>query len=242
MKEEKDRYPYPRRHLIRFILRQIAGLAFFSLTKKFQVIGQENIPKSGPLLIVANHFHFGDPVAVMRAMPWQIEFLGGFQMPNAPAIVHWIPSVWGYYPVHRGGVSRDAMRAAIAILGNGGVVTIFPEAGSWATVLRPARPGTAFLATQTNAPLLPIGITGMNGIFSSLPQGPRTTVTVRIGQPFGPFQLASKGKAKRQELNDIGDEIMQHIAKLIPPEQHGWYSQDPAIRAAAEEVAVYPWG
>ncbi|MDX1523104.1 MAG: lysophospholipid acyltransferase family protein [Anaerolineae bacterium] len=233
-------FPYPRRHLIRFLLRQAANLAFAGLTR-LHIVGREHLPDSGPLLVVANHFHFADPAVVMRVLPWQIEFLGGFHMPNAPAVVTWLPKVWGYYPVHRGGVSRDAMRAGMAVLAQNGVLGIFPEAGSWAAVLRPARPGAAFLAVETGVPLLPIGITGMNDIFPSLAKGRRATVTVRIGPRFGPFHVSGKGPEKRQALESIGHEIMQHIAALIPPRQHGCYSTDPEIRAAAQAAAVYPW-
>jgi hypothetical protein len=34
---------------------------------------------------------------------------------------------------------------------------------------------------------------------------------------------------------------MAHIAELIPPERRGHYSDDPAIRAAAQGTEVYPW-
>ncbi|MEM7342906.1 MAG: lysophospholipid acyltransferase family protein [Chloroflexota bacterium] len=240
MTQEKERYPYPRRHVIRYLAKQLARLTFAGLTR-LEIIGRENIPKSGPLLLVANHFHYGDPVAVLRTVPWQIEFLGGFHMPNAPVTVTWLPNVWGYYPVHRGGVSRDAMRAALAILKQGGVVTIFPEAGSWAPVLRPARPGTAFLAASSQVSLLPIGITGMNDIFPTLRQGKRATVTIRVGKPFGPFQTTTKGRAKREQLEQIGHDIMKELATLLPPEQHGVYSDDPQIRADSQEAAIYPW-
>src|SRR5690606_11132181 len=86
-------------------------------------------------------FSLIDPVAVIRVAPWPIEFLGGFQLPNAPPVVTWIPRLWGYYPVFRGTGSRYAIQASEAILQQNGVLGIFPEGGSWATVLRPARHG-----------------------------------------------------------------------------------------------------
>jgi 1-acyl-sn-glycerol-3-phosphate acyltransferase len=94
---------------------------------------------------------------------------------------------------------------------------------------------------QTGAPLLPIGLDGLLDLFPSLHRGRRATVTVRIGQPFGPFQTVGHGRERRQQLDEIGHEIMRRIAELIPPERRGVYSDDPAIRAAAQEVAVYPY-
>ena len=108
-KRDKSRFPYPRRYLLRLFLRRLSRIAF-GILSKFEVAGRENLPQAGPLLVVANHFSFVDPVAIVRVSPWPIEFVGGFQMPNAPPIVTWIPKAWGYYPVYRGAFSRYALR------------------------------------------------------------------------------------------------------------------------------------
>jgi hypothetical protein len=42
-------------------------------------------------------------------------------------------------------------------------------------------------------------------------------------------------------LDEIGHTIMRQIAELIPPERHGFYSDDPAIREAARGTEIYPW-
>jgi 1-acyl-sn-glycerol-3-phosphate acyltransferase len=233
-------FPYPRRRLIRGVLQRLARLALAVLTD-LEIVGRENLPQGGPLLVVANHFSYIDPVAMVRIAPWPIEFVGGFQMPNAPSWATWIPKVWGYFPVYRGTGSRYALRAAEAVLAQDGVLGIFPEAGSWATVLRPARPGAAYLATRTGAPILPMGFAGLLDVFPRLRRGRRAHVTLRIGQPFGPFDAAGRGRARRQQVDEIGHEIMRHIAELIPPERRGHYSDDPAIRAAAQGTEVYPW-
>jgi 1-acyl-sn-glycerol-3-phosphate acyltransferase len=232
------RYPYPRRRKLRGALRELARLAFLVLAD-LQIIGQENLPQAGPLLVVANHFSYVDPAAMVRVLPWPIEFVGGFEMPFAPAAVRWIPKLWGYYSVHRGSVSRDALRAAEAVLNQNGILGIFPEAGSWATVLRPARPGAAFLAVRTGARILPMGFDGFTELLPCLRRGHRTHATIRIGRPFGPFR--SVKRARRDRLEAIGHEIMGRISSLIPPERRGYYSTDPAIRAAAHGTEVYPW-
>ena len=233
-------FPYPRRRWIRFCLRQAARIALGVLTR-LTIVGRENLPQSGPLLVIANHFHFADTVGLVRATPWPLEFLGGFHLIDAPPILKWIPQLWGYYPVHRGGVSRDAMRAATDVLAQDGALAIFPEGGSWAAVLRPARPGAAFLAAETGARILPIGLDGMIDIFPMLRQGRRARVTMRVGSSFGPFQAGGRGRKRRARLEAIGDEMMRRIAELIPPERRGVYSSDPDVRAAAQAAAVYPY-
>jgi 1-acyl-sn-glycerol-3-phosphate acyltransferase len=231
---------YPRRRLFRAFLQGVVRLAFAILSDT-EIIGQENIPEKGPLLVVANHFSFIDPVAMVRVVPWPVEFIGGFRRPNAPKWTTMIPGLWGFLPVFRGTGSRFALRAAEAVLNQGGVLGIFPEAGSWAQVLRPPRPGTAFLAARTGARLLPMGFDGLIDVFPSLGKGRRAKVTLRIGGPFGPFQTTGRGRERRQQLDEIGHEVMRHIAELIPPERRGFYSDDPEIRAAAAGTEIYPW-
>jgi 1-acyl-sn-glycerol-3-phosphate acyltransferase len=225
---------------MRCILKGLATAALGLLTD-LHIVGRENIPEKGPLLVVANHFSFIDPVVMLRVLPYPPEFIGGMEMPNAPPIVTFIPKLWGYYPVHRGAVSLDALRAAEAVLKQDGILGVYPEAGSWATVLRPARPGTAFLAARTGAPILPMGFHGLPDVFPRLRRGRRAKVTVRIGEPFGPFHASGRGPERREQLDEIGHEIMRHIAELLPPEARGFYSEDPAIREAAKGTEIYPW-
>jgi hypothetical protein len=52
---------------------------------------------------------------------------------------------------------------------------------------------------------------------------------------------ASGHEQRRAQLDEIGHEIMHHIAELIPPEKRGHYSDDPAIREAARGTELYPW-
>ena len=229
-----------RRRPIRYLLKKLSVPAF-SLLTRLEIIGEENLPLHGPLLVVGNHFSFIDPVAVVRMAPWPVEFVGGAVTPHAPFWSKIIPFLWGYHKLYRGTGSRDALRAAERILLRGGILNIFPEGGNWASVLRPARPGTAFLATRTGAKLLPIGLYGFTKVFPSSGRGRRAQVTINIGQPFGPFTAPEAGREHRAQLDEIGHEIMRHIAQLLPQELRGCYSDDPAIREAARGTEIYPW-
>jgi 1-acyl-sn-glycerol-3-phosphate acyltransferase len=205
-----------------------------------KIDGQENLPKKGPFMVVGNHFSFIDPVALVRIAKWPMEFLGGAEFPHAPSIVKFIPKMWGFYPLYRGTGSRSALKAAESILDQGGVLGIFPEAGNWAEVLRPARPGTAYLATRTGVPILPVGLYGFNGVFP-LRMGKRAKVTINIGKLIGPFEITGRGRERRQQLDELGHKIMASIAALLPKEKRGYYSDDPVIREAAKGTEIYPW-
>ena len=233
-------YKYPRRRLLRAIMRLLAKPAFWLLTD-LEIIGEENLPEKGPFLIVGNHFSFIDPAAIVRIARWPMEFLGAADPPNAPLWSRVLPFLWGIYKLYRGTGARDALKAAEAVMSQDGILGIYPEGGSWASVLRPPRPGTAFIATQAGAPLLPIGLSGFDHVFPSLKRGKRARVMINIGKPFGPFDVTGRGRARRDQLDEIGHEIMRHIAALLPEAARGYYSSDPAIREAARGTEIYPW-
>ncbi len=232
---------FKHRPFVRSILKTLSIPTFGTLTH-LEINGKDNLPDHGPLLVVGNHFSFIDPVAFVRMAPWEIEFVGGAANPHAPLMTRIIPILWGYHRLYRGTGARGALRAAEQLLKQGGVLGIFPEGGNWATVLRPARPGTAFLTTRTGAPLLPVGLYGFTQVFPSLFRLRRARVTINIGKPFGPFKVTeTNSRARRQQLDEIGHEIMRQIANLLPPEVRGHYSKDPAIRTAALGTEKYPW-
>lgn len=240
MPSEEAEFKYPRRRVIRTAIRHLTRLILTTISD-FQVVDRENFPAEGPLLVVGNHFSFLDPVAVLAISPWPIEFVGGLRVPNAPKGVGALRELWGYYPVYRGTGSQLAFRAAQAVFDQKGILGIFPEGSSAFAVLRPPRPGAAFMAARSQVPVLPIGMDGLTNVFPALRKGRRAKVTIRIGRSFGPFEAPGRGRARRERLEEIGHTIMQHIADLLPIDRQGHYSADPEIRAAAQGTEVYPW-
>lgn len=226
-----------KRRPIRIFMQWLAKAVFWLLTD-LEIEGEENFPRQGPLLVVGNHFSMVDIAAFVRAAPYPMEFIGGAVFANAPKFIAFLPRLWGYLPVFRGTGSHFAIREAEKVLSRQGVLAIFPEGGSHGRMLRPPRPGTAFLAARTEARVLPVGLIGMDEVFASLGRFRRPKVRIRIGKPIGPFSVREKGAAKRKRLEQIGEIIMEHIAELIPADKYGYLSDDSALRA---EVVEYPW-
>jgi 1-acyl-sn-glycerol-3-phosphate acyltransferase len=231
---------YPRRRFIRTILRVLANMAIAVVTK-IEITGRENLPAKGPFMIIGNHFSFVDPVFIMAKLPFWVEFVGGTMNPGAPKLLAFIPKLWGILNVYRGSSSRDALKSAQSVLAQDGVLCIFPEGGNWATVLRPARPGAPFLMHQMKVPILPIGFIGLDKIFQDFNLLKPKTVKMVIGKPFGPLGADIKGRPSRDDMDEMGHEMMKQIALLISPEQRGHYSEDPAMREAAKGTEVWPW-
>lgn len=230
---------YPRRQAIRRVLKASIHAAFRVLTD-FEIQGQEKVPQQGPVIIAGNHFSYADSVAMIRLAPPTIEFFAGSNPAFTPTWAEFLPRLWGVYYVRRGSVSRRALRAAESVLNQDGLFGIFPEGGAWAEMIRPARPGAAYLAARTGAPVLPVAFTGFRDIFP-LRFRDQAQVRIQVGDPIGPFHTTGRGRERRQQLDEIGDDIMRAIADMLPDKLRGPYSSDPAVREEAREVADYPW-
>jgi len=232
-------FKYPRRQFARALLR--GGIAFaFSVLMNLKIEGGENLPKNGPYIVIGNHFHFLDPLALIRVIPAPMEFIGGLTTPNAPWWTEIFRRFWGVLTIRRGASSREGLIGAMGTLEQNGIIAIFPEGGSWASVLRPPRPGTALLAMRTNAPIVPVGINGLLDVFPTLSRNKRANVVFRIGKPFH-LLPSDPNLPMRSQMEDAGHQMMRKIQELISPERHGYYSSNEAIREAAKGSEIYPW-
>ena len=229
----------PRRLAIRSVLKGLISLALHTFSD-FEVIGKENIPEKGPIIITGNHFSFADSIAMLHISPPSIEMFSGANPAFTPGWAKLLPRLWGVLYVFRGTGSRQAIRDAENILAQDGFFGIFPEGGAWAEMIRPARPGTAYLASRTDARILPVGFTGFNTVLP-LRFKNQSKVTIRIGKPYGPLKATGRGRERRDQLDEIGDRIMKEIALLLPDKLRGKFSSDPAVVERAKEVADYPW-
>lgn len=219
----ENKYPYPRYQFRRGVLKAvIAPLAH--ILSRFTILGKENIPADGPLIVVTNHFHFIDAPILILAAPWPLEFLADFQMPNVPQPLKFFPNFYGTYNVEQGTPNLEAMRASEAVLAQKGVLGIFPEGRVHQPPLKLALPGAAYLALRTGAPILPVGIYSDNhwDIFGTIRQtGRRIRAYCQFGPVFGPLKSENPRRPSRAELNKAGMRIMAAIAAQLPEEMRG---------------------
>ena len=173
----------------------------------------------GPFILAANHAsHFDPPFiawAVRRKIDWMTaaEF---FEMPLAGA---WLRAV-DCFPVDRERADRGAVREALARLGRGRVLGMFPEGGirdGANSVLGGAgmRPGIGALAQISGAPVLPCVIVGTDRLYDPrqwLRPWRRAGVWIGFGEPL---RCEAAGKAARVEFEArLGDAMRAVLAEM----------------------------
>jgi len=209
---------------------------FASLT----VRGGRNMPRHGPVIVVANHLHNFDPLAVAIAVPRTVRYMSKKELWRTGFDGRFY-ELYGAFPVDRSKADRVALRFAERLLKNGEVLGMFPEGTRSPTgAIAHVAPGTAFVAVRTGAPILPVAITGTEDLpldSKAAPtsrKGGRGRVTVTVGKPF---QL-TPGPNGKYDMARASDEIMAHIAALLPPRYRGIY----ADQVAAEHAPVASTG
>jgi 1-acyl-sn-glycerol-3-phosphate acyltransferase len=182
------------------------------------------IPKSGALIVVANHISNADPPLVAG---WLTPMLGRQMHILAKQALFvgplgWILKKLGATPVKAGGSDIEAYRVARAVLERGEVLCIFPEGTRSATgVMQEPKPGVAMLATRTSVPILPVGVTGSDyflGRGKKLPRL-RAPIHLHIGKPF--TLTLDPSLPHRQAMAAASDDLMRHIAALVDERHRG---------------------
>lgn len=196
----------------------------FALLAHVEVVGRQNVPRSGRLIISGNHTSWLDPLLVGAYVPRRIVFMSkqeNFSFPLAGLLI----TLYGVFAVKRGEVDRVALARTEQVLQAEGALGMFPEGTrSKSGELRRAKAGTALVALRNNAPILPIAISNaQHGLFTPLLHLHRPRIKVEIGAPF--FVEDGDGQSLSKEmLVRLTDELMLPIARMLPPEQRGFYA------------------
>jgi 1-acyl-sn-glycerol-3-phosphate acyltransferase len=192
---------------------------------RWEVKGKENVPTSGALIVVANHLHNADPPILGASIPRKLLFMAKEELFQSWPGGFFISAV-GAFPVRRGGQDRRALKTAQAMLRQGMVVAMFPEGTRSKTAqLQTAFPGSALVALQCGAPVLPVGITGSDKLRGGALLFRRPRVLVNIGHPFTlPHGDRVLSRSVLQEATTV---MMNSIAGLLPPSYRGAYGEEP---------------
>ena len=186
-------------HKIGFtILKKTLG-GIYLLWYNHKIIGKENIPRDGAIVICANHKHVMDQCAILMATKRMVHYMAKREYFDGK--MAWFFKMAGCIPVDRSIKDEVAKKRALGILEKGQAIGLFPEGTRNKTkdFLLPFKFGAVSMAKKTDAYIVPVGITGDYKFRSK-------NLVTRIGKPF---------KVTDMTLEEANEKLKDEISKLM---------------------------
>jgi len=177
------------------------------------VIGAENIPLEGPVLIAPIHRSNVDFALTLFISKRKAFFMAKDSLFRVPLLGPLITHL-GAFPIRRGSADRESMAHSEAVLRQGHALVLFPEGTrKEGRTVAPLHDGAMFLAARTGARVVPVGIGGSD---RAMPKGaklPRPAkITIVVGTPIDP--PSSEGRVSRRALTAKSEELRVALEKV----------------------------
>ena len=204
---------------------------------KFDISGVENIPESGPAIIVGNHRSYFDPMAIavtIARTDRTVRFLGKKEVFDAP-IIGQIAALMGGIRVDRGTGSDEPLKAAAEALERGDMVALMPQGTiprgkAFFDTKLTGRWGAARLAAMTGAPVIPIGLWGTEKVWPRAARLPN--ILKVVDPPAVTIRVGAAVPLKYQSPDADTKRIMKALMDLLPPESKVRHQPTPEELAA----------
>lgn len=186
------------------VMKTLVGIVF-KLIYRINIIGKENLPKEGPYIVCANHFHVYDPVLISIITPSQIFWMGKKEVFDKKFFGAFLRGL-GSFPVNREEVELSTIRTSLKILKDNGILGIFPEGTRVKNFdIENAKGGVGLISIKSKSPILPIYIEG--------PYKPFRKVNVYIGE-FIDLPSQYGPKATSEDFDYMGKQVLETIYSL----------------------------
>jgi 1-acyl-sn-glycerol-3-phosphate acyltransferase len=220
-----------------WVVKVVATL-LMRLGFRVRVEGREHVPRSGPVILAANHRSFLDSLFIPAVVHRRVTFVAKAEYFDDPKSA-WFFRAVGQIPIRRegGSASERALESAMDVLTNGGVFGIYPEGTRTRDgLMHRGHTGVARLALRSGAPIVPVGLIGTDEIQAVDAKMPRLgkRVTVRFGAPLD-YEHYLGRENDHLVLRDIADEIMFELQHLT-----GYEYVDTYATKQAEDLPVDP--
>lgn len=191
----------------------LTGRVGFGLLYSAVAHGSRFVPRSGPVILAANHTGYLDGALVLSMAPRPSHFLvmqETFDTGAGPLL-----RLTGQIPIDQRIGDRTALGQALAVLRRGGVVGIFPEGGRGRGDLAAAGKGVAWLALNGHAPVVPVACLGTRRTGELAASWPRlrSRMVVDFGSPLT-LDLPD-GLPGRKRLDVAGEQIRSAVADHV---------------------------
>ncbi len=196
-----------------FRLLSTALHAVFRLVFTLEYFGEEHVPETGAVIVAGNHPSYLDPLLITLPIDRRIYFMAWDRLFAVP-ILGSILKQAGAFPVRLGTKDPNAYNKALEVLMDGRALGIFPEAGRTAEgPMNPLKTGTARLAIESGAPIVPVTITGAYDAWPSsrLMPWPRK-ITVKYHPPI---VLDPEEVSRRGDDRDFQEAVMLDVRESI---------------------------
>ena len=181
--------------VFKFILGPI-----FKLYYNPKIIGKENIPADGSILVVGNHIHLMDQCLAIISTKRVINYMAKKEYFDNKKVA-WFFKAAGCISVDRSKKDNEAVSNALDVLNNSGAIGLFPEGTRNRTddLLLPFKFGAVSMANKTNSYLVPFGISGEYKFRSK-------DLIIEFGKPF---------KVKNDDLEGANKKLEKTVKNLI---------------------------
>lgn len=171
---------------------------------RMKVVGKENIPNEGPIIICGNHRTFLDPPLIEVTCGRYTRFLAKEELTKSKFLA-FLGIVFDAILVKRDSKEVTAIKESLKTLKNGQCLALFPE-GTRNGLAKgeEVKDGAAFFALRSGAKVVPCGIKGgTKGDWK---------VTITYGKPLDFSKY--KGSKDKEVLENVTEEIMSNIIEL----------------------------
>ncbi len=186
---------------------RVLAKIFFRLSTE----GEENIPSSGPVILAANHCSYLDPPLITVGIKRQLTFLLKRELRAAPLLGWWLRRI-GSIPVARGQGDMRSVMITLRTLREGKAILLFPEGTrSENGQMQPFETGAAWLAHKSQAPIVPVYISGTYEAYPRKAWFPRPKkIRTLIGQPLIP-----KGETRAKADSELIKEFTKEMERAV---------------------------
>jgi 1-acyl-sn-glycerol-3-phosphate acyltransferase len=187
-----------------------------ALGRNLRVLGLENLPAKGPLIIASNHLSALDTLIVGGNSPGANYAMAKRELFGRRPIA-WMWGGCNVFPV-----DRWALRTSIEALERGGRLILWVEGTRVeAPGMQRAEPGVGFLLRRVPCDVVPVAVWGSEKALVKGRRLPRRVpVTLQYGRPFTPDL-----SGPRRDHQGVADQVGAHIAALLPAEYRGVYTE-----------------
>lgn len=178
------------------VLRPLITFLFKTLYRP-KIIGSENIPKNGRIILAGNHTHNLDSAMLISSTKRNVHFLAKSEL--FVGLKKLFFANMGLIPVNRKTKDHDALVSAYNYLENEKVIGIFPEGTHGKGKILPFKIGAVKMAYETKSCIIPFAITGKYKIFSK-------DLKIEFGKPI---------KVENSNLDKENEKLRNIVVKMV---------------------------